>query len=90
MKKYVAMVTTALSGLALVGCSNMSGSKDMNEASIMKEKCFGVAMAGKNDCASAKAGHSCAGQAKMDRDPNEWKMVDKGTCMKMGGKVASM
>ena len=51
-----------------------------------KEKCLGVAKAGQNDCASAA--HSCAGQAKADNLPAEWKFVPKGECEKMGGKVA--
>lgn len=50
-----------------------------------KEKCAGVAEAGKNDCATAT--HSCAGQAKVDNDPSEWKYVPKGECEKLGGKV---
>jgi len=51
-----------------------------------KEKCLGVAEAGKNDCAN-KA-HSCAGQAKVSKGADEWKYVPKGECEKMGGKVA--
>jgi uncharacterized membrane protein len=51
-----------------------------------KEKCTGVAEAGKNDCANAV--HSCAGQAKTSKDSKEWKYVPKGECEKMGGKVA--
>lgn len=50
-----------------------------------KEKCYGVAEAGKNDCGTAK--HGCAGQAKTDKDPEEWKYVPKGECEKMGGKL---
>ena len=50
-----------------------------------KEKCYGVAKAGKNDCAAN--GHSCAGQSKMDNDPTEWKYVPKGECEKMGGSL---
>ena len=45
------------------------------------EKCFGVAMKGKNDCA-AGAGTSCAGTQKMDYQGNSWKYVPKGTCEK--------
>ncbi|MCO6057586.1 DUF2282 domain-containing protein [Pseudomonas sp. MOB-449] len=45
------------------------------------EKCFGVAMKGKNDCA-AGAGTSCAGTAKMDYQGNSWKYVPTGTCEK--------
>lgn len=48
-----------------------------------KEKCYGVAMAGKNDCASA-GNNSCAGTAKMDFDKAAWKYVAKGTCATMG------
>jgi len=54
-----------------------------------KEKCFGVAKAGKNDCAPANGAHSCAGQAKKDNDPSDWKFVAKGTCEKMGGKTTA-
>ena len=52
-----------------------------------KEKCFGVAKSGKNDCASVVGTHSCAGQAKVDNDPNDWKFVAKGSCDKMGGSL---
>ena len=52
-----------------------------------KEKCYGIAKAGQNDCGTAK--HACAGEgAKVDKDPAEWKYVDKGTCDKVGGKSA--
>lgn len=47
-----------------------------------KEKCFGVAMAGKNDCA-AGPGTTCAGTSKVDFQGNSWKYVAKGTCMTM-------
>lgn len=50
-----------------------------------KEKCYGIAVAGKNDCASA--GHSCAGQSKVDKDPMDWKYVAKGSCTEMGGML---
>ncbi len=49
------------------------------------EKCYGVALAGKNDCASSA--HSCAGQSKVDKDPGEFKKVPVGTCEKMGGTL---
>ena len=58
----------------------------MTATAAEKEKCAGIAEAGKNDCAS-KA-HSCAGQSKTSKDPGEWKYVPKGECEKMGGKVA--
>jgi uncharacterized membrane protein len=43
------------------------------------EKCYGVAMAGKNDC-KAGEGTTCAGTAKMDYQTNAWKNVPSGTC----------
>jgi uncharacterized membrane protein len=46
------------------------------------EKCYGVAMAGKNDCA-AGPGTTCAGTSKMDYQANAWKYVPAGTCTKI-------
>lgn len=43
------------------------------------EKCFGVSLAGQNDCA-AGAGTSCAATSKVDYQGNAWVLVDKGTC----------
>ena len=54
------------------------------------EKCAGIAMAGKNDCGALDGSHACAGQAKVDKDPNEWVYVPAGTCEKIaGGRVAA-
>jgi uncharacterized membrane protein len=47
-----------------------------------KEKCYGVALKGQNDCAS-KGVNSCAGQSKADYEGTAWKYVPKGTCEKM-------
>jgi uncharacterized membrane protein len=47
------------------------------------EKCFGVAKAGKNDCASN--GHSCAGQSKTDANGKEWIKLPAGTCERIAG-----
>jgi uncharacterized membrane protein len=55
------------------------------EETAPKEKCYGVAEAGKNDCHTDK--HACAGEAKTDKAPDEWKFVPKGECEKMGGKL---
>jgi uncharacterized membrane protein len=46
------------------------------------EKCYGVSMAGKNDCA-AGPGTTCAGTSKVDYQGNAWKNVPKGTCTAM-------
>lgn len=47
------------------------------------EKCYGVAKAGKNDCATAHS--SCASSAKTDGQKDAWIMVPKGTCAKIVG-----
>ena len=52
-----------------------------------KDKCFGIAKAGQNDCASASGSHACAGTAKKDNDPGDWKYVARGTCGSMGGMM---
>ena len=44
-----------------------------------KERCYGISMAGKNDCA-AGPGTTCAGTNKVDYQANAWKYVAKGTC----------
>ena len=47
-----------------------------------KERCYGVSLAGKNDCA-AGPGTTCAGTSKVDYQGNAWKYVAKGTCVSM-------
>lgn len=57
-----------------------------------KEKCYGIAMKGKNDCA-AGAGTTCAGTSKVDYQGNAWKLVPKGTCTTMklpGNRMGSL
>lgn len=53
-----------------------------------KEKCYGIAKAGQNDCANLSGSHSCAGQSKLSNDKGEWKYVAKGTCKQMMGMTA--
>lgn len=52
-----------------------------------KEKCFGVALKGKNDCA-AGPGTTCAGTSKTDFQGNAWSLVAKGTCEKTASKTS--
>ncbi len=53
-----------------------------------KEKCYGIAKAGQNDCANLTGSHSCAGQSKVSDHAAEWKYVAKGTCQGMKGMTA--
>jgi uncharacterized membrane protein len=68
--------------LASAVAAAVSATAITTAAAADKEKCFGVSMAGKNDCA-AGAGTTCAGTSKVDFQGNAWKYVDKGTCTSM-------
>lgn len=57
-------------------------------AAQSKEKCYGIAKAGQNDCGNLSGTHSCAGQSKVDNAPEEWKYVAKGTCKDLKGMTA--
>lgn len=46
------------------------------------EKCFGVSLAGQNDCAAGE-GTTCAGTSKVDYQGDAWKLVPAGTCVTM-------
>ena len=52
------------------------------EKMVGNEKCYGISLAGQNDCA-AGPGTSCAGTSKTDYQGNAWKYVAKGTCASM-------
>ena len=77
-------IATALGSLLALGSA---AAGDMDKAASGKEKCYGVANAGKNDCATSS--HACAGHSKVDKDPVEWKYVPKGECEKMGGNLSA-
>ena len=70
---------TALAGLALTAGITAGLATAPVAAQGAKEKCYGVALAGKNDCA-AGPGTSCAGTSTRDYQGNAWVYVDKGTC----------
>lgn len=85
MKKNIAFKSAvgAATILSFVATADVAMAKE-------REKCYGVAKAGKNDCGSATGSHSCAGQATIDRDPNEWIYLPKGACNKIvGGSLLS-
>ncbi len=73
-----AFALSALASGAALAADSKPGSMDKKGAAEM-EKCYGVALAGKNDCA-AGPGTTCAGTSKMDYQANAWKNVAKGTC----------
>jgi uncharacterized membrane protein len=87
MNQRLALSSALASAIAL-GLVGTAGAQDMSKDTKGKEKCYGIAKAGQNDCANLSGSHSCAGQAKVDNDPGEWKYVAKGTCKDMKGMTA--
>ncbi|NVO05925.1 MAG: DUF2282 domain-containing protein [Rhodoferax sp.] len=81
MKQATLIAATAATLMTLALASAPAAAAD-------KEKCFGIAKAGQNDCASTTGVHSCAGQSKVDMDKAEWKYVAAGTCKSMKGLTA--
>ena len=77
------VASTALASVLAMGLLNAAQAQ---EAAKDKEKCYGIAKAGANDCANLSGSHSCAGQNKTAMAPDEWNYVAKGTCAKIGGK----
>lgn len=64
----------------------------VTDAHAANEKCFGVSLAGKNDCA-AGPGTSCQGTSTVDYQGNAWTYVKEGTCLSMelpGGRKGSL
>ena len=79
MNTKALMMSAAIGGLVALG--TMSAASAAEGAKVEMEKCYGIAKAAKNDCASG--GHACAGQSKKDGDPTEFVSVPKGTCEKL-------
>jgi len=79
--RSLVLAAAALAALSSQGLA-ADDKKPDNKAATDTEKCYGVALAGKNDCA-AGAGTTCAGTSKVDYQGNAWKTVPKGTCTSM-------
>ena len=77
--------SNSVSNLAIalaLGAAVLAVSTPVQAQGADKEKCFGVALKGKNDCA-AGPGTTCAGTSKVDHQANAWVYVPKGSCEKM-------
>jgi uncharacterized membrane protein len=84
MKKTTATVT-AISSLLTLGAAAFASVAAADPVAMKSdmEKCYGVAKAGKNDCAGPA--HACAGQSKMSAGGKEWISLPKGTCERLSG-----
>lgn len=76
------MKSAAASAAALALVLAASTASSATAAAPALEKCFGVALAGKNDC-KAGPGTSCAGTSKISYQGNAYKLVKAGTCTKI-------
>ncbi len=84
MNKKVLMTTVAgMFATALAANTALAEGK----TPANQERCYGIAKAGKNDCKSASASHSCAGLAPKDFADEDWVYVAKGQCEQSGGKL---
>ena len=77
------IVSSALASVLALGLIGQVAAQDKG-----KEKCYGIAKAGQNDCGNLSGTHSCAGQSKVDAAVDEWKYVAAGTCKNMKGMSA--
>ncbi|MEQ9639849.1 MAG: DUF2282 domain-containing protein [Alphaproteobacteria bacterium] len=71
-KTTIGLATALAAAVAMAGTVSVANAAD-------KEKCYGVAMKGKNDCA-AGPGTTCAGTSVKDYQGNAWKLVPAGSC----------
>ena len=81
MNRQRLVLSSALASVLALGLIAPAAAAD-------KEKCYGIAKAGQNDCANLSGSHSCAGQSKVDNESGEWKYVAKGTCKDLKGYSA--
>jgi uncharacterized membrane protein len=80
--------SAAALAFALGAALTVAASPVMAADAAAKEKCYGVAMKGKNDC-KAGAGTSCAGTSTKDYQGNAWNFVPSGTCEKTASPTSS-
>ncbi|MEP1768609.1 MAG: DUF2282 domain-containing protein [Sulfitobacter sp.] len=74
-------MSTTMKTLAIAGvvAASVTGSVTTSAQAATKEKCYGVSLAGANDCA-AGPGTTCAGTSVTDYQGNAWTLVEAGTC----------
>ncbi len=82
MNKTAQIAGAALAGALAAAIATASAPAGAQTSAADKEKCFGIALAGQNDCA-AGPGTTCAGTNKVDYNGHSWKLVPKGTCVSM-------
>ena len=81
----VTLLLTMIGHQSLASSNNEPSSESMSDMMNLEgmEKCYGIAKAGYNDCSTAS--HHCAGESRLDNDPESWVIVPKGLCQKIVG-----
>lgn len=82
-----AVIAAAVVAMLIAIKENTALFSDKKLSVMERERCYGISRAGTNACGNAR--HSCAGRATLDWQLDEWKMVPKGTCEKLGGHLNS-
>ena len=88
MSTRTTLSSTALAAALAAALSSMAGAAPLTEEEVQAaedagmEKCYGVALAGENDCA-AGPGTTCQGTSTVDYQGNAWTFVEGGTCATM-------
>ena len=75
---------------AVIGAASFAATAQAADKAVggaTHEHCYGIAKSGENNCAAANGKHSCAGQAKVDFNGQEFKEVAKGSCEQMNGSL---
>lgn len=80
--KAASMIRSALASAAALGLLSEAVAQPKP-----KEACYGIAKRGQNDCGNLAGTHTCAGQARVNFDPGEWKYVPTGTCKQLKGML---
>jgi uncharacterized membrane protein len=84
MNTKKALIVSAVGGLFALAQAGLNA-QPAPAPKFDAEKCYGVAKAGKNDCAAN--GHACQGQSKAEANAKEWIYVPKGTCERIANGV---
>ena len=82
MKNSLTLLALSSAIAVTLGTMSVYSSAEAAKGGKVKEKCYGVSKAGKNDCA-AGPGTSCAGTSKVDYQGNAWILKPRGKCEKI-------
>jgi uncharacterized membrane protein len=88
MNESKKIIAGAIVGILTLAVDASAAEQTQNVQCAAVERCYGIAKAGKNDCATATS--ACAGTTKQDNQKDAWVYVPKGTCEKLAGATVKM